>query len=118
MSSPTFPTIDTWTSGGASRAQATAWLAPLPPKPVEKEFAVSVSPGSGIRGVRVMKSMLREPMTATVLFDAIIVVKGVDVAHGESGWKKVLQGAFLGRRDPQPRVSPRIREERVCDDGE
>jgi hypothetical protein len=36
----------------------------LPPKPVEKELEVRVSPGPGTRGVRVMKSMLREPITA------------------------------------------------------
>jgi hypothetical protein len=39
-------------------------LAPLPPKPVENELEVRVSPASGTRGVRVMKSMLREPITA------------------------------------------------------
>jgi hypothetical protein len=30
---------------------------------VEKEFEVKVSPGPGTRGVRVMKSMFREPIT-------------------------------------------------------
>ena len=44
------------------RAHATAWLAPLPPEPVEKEDERRVSPAVGRRGVRVMRSMLREPM--------------------------------------------------------
>lgn len=48
------------------RAQATAWLQPLPPQPVEKEVALKVSPGRGRRGVRVMRSVLREPMTVIV----------------------------------------------------
>lgn len=48
-------------SEGARREQATAWLAPLPPKPVVKEVAVNVSPGSGIRGVRVIKSTFKLP---------------------------------------------------------
>lgn len=48
------------------RAQATAWLQPLPPQPVEKEVALRVSPGRGRRGVRVMRSVLREPMMVIV----------------------------------------------------
>lgn len=51
------------------RAHATAWLAPLPPEPVEKELAVRVSPGLGNRVVRVMRSVLREPMTTMVGMD-------------------------------------------------
>lgn len=39
---------------------------PFPPKPVSNESAVKVSPGSGMRGVRVMKSMFRDPITAIV----------------------------------------------------
>ena len=49
-----------------SLEHATAWFAPLPPKPVVKDVAVMVSPAAGMRGVVVMKSMLREPITATV----------------------------------------------------
>jgi hypothetical protein len=48
------------------RAQATAWLAPLPPGFVVKECAVRVSPGAGKRGVRVVRSALREPTTRIV----------------------------------------------------
>ena len=43
------------------RAQATAWLAPFPPGPVEKEVAVRVSPACGMRGVMVTRSVFREP---------------------------------------------------------
>jgi len=50
-----------------SRAQATAWFAPFPPKPVSKDVTRRVSPAEGMRGVRVMKSMFREPITAIVL---------------------------------------------------
>jgi hypothetical protein len=59
----------------ARRAHATAWLAPLPPNPVEKEFEVRVSPGPGTRGVRVMKSMLREPITAMELEGMTLLVR-------------------------------------------
>lgn len=38
-------------------------MAPFPPEPVEKEFAVSVSPAAGIREVLVTRSLFREPMT-------------------------------------------------------
>ena len=53
--------------GGGSRlrealAQATAWLAPFPPQPVLKDVAVRVSPARGRRGVRVVRSVFREPM--------------------------------------------------------
>jgi hypothetical protein len=58
-------------------------LAPLPPKPVEKELEVRVSPGPGTRGVRVMKSMLREPITAMegegMLLVFLVFGFGVDV---------------------------------------
>ena len=37
------------------RAHATAWLAPLPPEPVENEDAVNVSPPEGTRGVTVTR---------------------------------------------------------------
>jgi hypothetical protein len=53
--------------GRERRAQATAWLAPLPPEPVEKEDAVRVSPPDGTRGVTVTRSVLREPMMVMVL---------------------------------------------------
>lgn len=57
--------------GRERRAQATAWLAPLPPEPVEKEEAVKVSPPAGTRGVSVTRSVFREPMMEMV-FDAIL----------------------------------------------
>ena len=53
--------------GEERRALATAWLAPLPPEPVEKEVAVKVSPPEGTRGVRVTRSVFREPMIVIVL---------------------------------------------------
>ena len=46
MSSPTLVTIRT---SAPSFAAATAWLAPLPPWPISKEGASTVSPRSGIR---------------------------------------------------------------------
>jgi hypothetical protein len=73
-SSPTKPTMLTLMgvlSAGVepsllrdSLAHATAWFAPLPPKPVSDELASSVSPPAGTRGVRVMKSTFKEPITA------------------------------------------------------
>lgn len=63
--------------GRESRALATAWFAPLPPEPVEKEVAVKVSPPEGTRGVRVTRSVLREPIIVIVL-DAILIVVRVE----------------------------------------
>ena len=57
-----------------SRAQATAWLAPLPPKPISKDSLVRVSPATGTRGVRVTRSTVREPITEiTAGFEAMTV---------------------------------------------
>lgn len=71
---PTAPTI--WTSTSAvvaedpdagfflvRRAQATAWLAPLPPALEVKDSAWTVSPGSGKFLVTETMSALSEPMT-------------------------------------------------------
>jgi len=55
-----------------SRAQATAWFAPLPPKPVEKDSAVRVSPPTGMRGVRVTRSTFREPITDIVVREDMV----------------------------------------------
>lgn len=46
-----------------SLAQATAWLAPLPPQPVAYDEVMRVSPAVGMRDVRVIRSVLREPIT-------------------------------------------------------
>lgn len=62
LSRPTDPIIDTFVGGRERRAHATAWLAPLPPGAVWKLLAVKVSPAAGIRGVTVMRSVLREPI--------------------------------------------------------
>lgn len=59
-----------------ARAQATAWLAPFPPQPVLKDVAVRVSPARGRRGVRVMRSVFREPT---------IKMLGGDIMEGEYG---------------------------------
>ena len=56
-----------------SRTQATAWLAPLPPEPVENEEAVRVSPPVGTRGVVVTRSVFREPIIA-IVFCGIFVI--------------------------------------------
>lgn len=91
-SSPTAPTILTVISeagcweleegfGRERRAQATAWLAPFPPGPVENEVAVRVSPPDGTRGVMVTRSVFREPMTE-IVFCAIVGV-GCETQHFE-----------------------------------
>jgi len=58
---PSLATIST--SAPQSRA-ATAWLAPLPPKPRSKLFPKRVSPGRGKASPKVVKSMLALPTTA------------------------------------------------------
>lgn len=60
--------------GRERREQATAWLAPFPPGPVWKECAVRVSPGDGMRGVVVTRSMFKEPITEMTFFAAISMV--------------------------------------------
>lgn len=59
-----------------SRAVATAWLAPFPPGPVEKEEAVKVSPPEGTRGVTVTRSTFREPIMVIVLGDMVVDIGG------------------------------------------
>jgi hypothetical protein len=61
--------------GRERRAQATAWLAPFPPDPVEKDEAVKVSPPDGTRGVTVTRSVLREPIMV-MIFGAILKLGG------------------------------------------
>ena len=67
-----------------SRWQATNWLPPLPPGPVWKEVAVRVSPAWGRRGVTVMRSVFREPITMMDIFE---IERG-----GASGWEERLGG--------------------------
>lgn len=52
--------------GEDRRAHATAWFAPLPPGDVVKEVEGRVSPGLGRRGVRVVRSVFREPIVRIV----------------------------------------------------
>ena len=55
-----------------SLAQATAWLAPLPPQPVSYDEEMRVSPAAGMRDVRVIRSVLSEPIT--VMFGIVILI--------------------------------------------
>src|SRR4051794_11419443 len=57
---PTFPIIET---GYPSRATATAWFAPLPPKNVVNVRPVAVSPTCGMRSVLATRSRLILPTT-------------------------------------------------------
>jgi len=50
-------------------------LAPLPPEPVSKDSEVSVSPGAGIREVRVIRSAFREPMTRMVGLGIVNIIE-------------------------------------------
>jgi len=79
--------------GRDRRAHARAWFAPLPPEPVAKEWERSVSPGEGRRGVRVIRSVFREP---------IIVIWGVGmmgVGFGGWGWNGGVRGVRGGLED-------------------
>ena len=67
-----------------SRAQATAWFAPLPPGSVWKEVAVRVSPAEGRRGVYVVRSMFREPIMRRVGRGMVMV-----------GWRLLAEGCLL-----------------------
>lgn len=62
VSVPTAPIMDTVVSGEERRPHATAWFAPFPPGALVKEVEVRVSPGSGRRGVVVIRSVLSEPI--------------------------------------------------------
>src|SRR4030042_1685101 len=50
-----------------ARATATAWLAPFPPEAMKNSPPRTVSPGRGIRGVRITMSVLELPMI-TIFF--------------------------------------------------
>src|SRR5215207_4317830 len=50
-----------------ARAAATAWLAPLPPSPLVRPVARTVSPGRGIRSTGRMRSTFALPTTTTSL---------------------------------------------------
>jgi hypothetical protein len=58
------PTRATMNTSAPHRRAATAWLAPLPPKPRSKLGAKSVSPGRGNSSVKVVRSTLALPTTA------------------------------------------------------
>ena len=72
--------------GRSRRCVAMNWLAPLPPGPVAKDGAISVSPGWGRRGVVVMRSVFREPI---IRMDILVV--------WERRWVKVERGSGRGR---------------------
>jgi len=75
VSVPTAPIMDTVVSGEERRPHATAWFAPFPPGALVKEVEVRVSPGSGRRGVVVIRSVLSEP------------IMRIDIVCGEMwGW--------------------------------
>jgi len=76
--------VDFWTRD--RRAHATAWLAPLPPEPVAKEWGRRVSPGLGRRDVRVMRSVFREP---------IMVIWGVGIITMGFWWFGMLESSII-----------------------
>ena len=53
--------------GRDNRTQATAWLAPLPPGPVENEVPVKVSPPEGTRVVTFTRSVFKLPIIVIIL---------------------------------------------------
>src|SRR5262245_60844767 len=57
------PTAPSSVTSAPSRAQATAWFAPLPPGMREKVAPVTVSPGRGRRSQRATRSRLIDPTT-------------------------------------------------------
>jgi hypothetical protein len=69
LSAPTWPIIAT---RPPSRAEAAAWLPPLPPGYTSKRWPISVSPGHGNRGTCTTRSALRLP-TTTIDADAAII---------------------------------------------
>src|SRR5262245_1021946 len=58
------------------RAQATAWLAPLPPGAVKNVWPISVSPGAGRRGVRTTRSILMLPKITTLILCLLVTRVG------------------------------------------
>src|SRR5207244_9858362 len=59
------PTPAMSTVGAPNRALATAWLAPLPPRPVASDIPNAVSPARGRRTTRMVVSTLMLPTTTT-----------------------------------------------------
>src|SRR5580704_7969554 len=71
-----------------ARAQATAWLEPLPPGPRAKDEPIRVSPQAGRRAARKARSATKLPMTRTVLLMRI-----------EAPWKLKDQLVRAGNKD-------------------
>lgn len=67
--------------GRHSRAQATAWLAPLPPGPVWNDVPVKVSPPEGTRGVTVTRSVFREPIMVIVFSAMVGLMEGYYIPY-------------------------------------
>ncbi len=61
------PTRATKVTRPPARAAATAWLAPLPPAAMENSPPRTVSPGRGMRGTRMIMSVLELPTTRTLV---------------------------------------------------
>ena len=100
---PSRPTRPTKLVGAASRAAATAWLAPLPPGRTSRPAAASVSPCAGSRGTWITRSAFALPSTATRCAGPFPAPAAMDARAGRAG---VLTTAGGWSRGGQ--VAPRL----------
>ena len=71
---------------GAAEAAATAWLAPLPPKPISKLSPKMVSPARGNRSLKVVRSTLALPTTAMRCGREVVLDIGLVFETDCSSW--------------------------------
>src|SRR5260370_3940227 len=91
------------------RRAATAWLAPLPPKPRSNFFPKIVSPGRGNTSLNVVRSTLALPTTAIKDCLAIILFSAACSAlpFAVRDFAIRLQGSFTRRAgDPPAQLHP------------
>src|SRR6202040_2160108 len=82
------PTLATMPTFAPQRRAATAWLAPLPPKPRSNFLPKIVSPGRGNTSLNVVRSTLALPTTAIrdcLAFILPLVIPSADYIRTEPG---------------------------------
>ena len=91
------------------RAHATAWLAPLPPDPVAKDSDFKVSPASGTRDVRVIRSLLIEPTTVIRGFVILEITSSSEITNQLPLFNLIM--TIVGDSDPDRKPWQRFEEQ-------
>src|SRR5882672_390897 len=110
------PTRATMKTSAPQRREATAWLAPLPPKPRSNFWPKMVSPALGKRSLKVGRSMLALPITAMRVFGMTVswLICGRLASLGGGVWvcqRRVPVKCPLRINDCKSGVAPREGDE-------